>query len=260
MRPLRDKDLLLILLFYPLSIQASCIDNDDPAYNLAVSQGNYAKAFDLLAQELHLRRDEASHFKIVQGFSASHDDRHGEADPDTLELSLDPGLFMEGKEGACQGVAHELTHLRQFQRDRRFLHNTFSKQPVPEKGWNGCDRDHLDKPDAAKAEDDAYECLEDNDVAPHAAAEDIEAVLAQIPYAAQHLLRNDDVSYLAENVKNWADHEAMITDHSNESYYLPEIKSEDIRIFCRGFKETRALLVNTGPALGAWQFFCRGRH
>src|ERR1035438_10269130 len=112
MRPLRDKDLLLILLFYPLSIQASCIDNNDPTYNLAVSQGNYAKAFDVVAQELHLRAEEVRHFKIVQGFSRSHDDRHGEADPDTLELTLDPGLFIEGKEGACQGMAHELTHLR----------------------------------------------------------------------------------------------------------------------------------------------------
>src|ERR1019366_4536020 len=113
---------LVILLLSPIALDASCLDNDDPVYNLAVNQGNYEKAFRLVSQEMHLSRSEEEHFKIIPGFSQKHDDRNGQADPDTLELHLDPALFIEGKEGACQGVAHELEHLKQFQRDRRELH------------------------------------------------------------------------------------------------------------------------------------------
>ena len=32
------------------------------------------------------------------------------------------------------------------------------------------------------------------------------------------------MNYLTDNLKSWADHEAMITDHANESYYLPDLK------------------------------------
>src|SRR5882762_2625263 len=94
---------LLILLISPLALEASCLDDDDPAYNLAVSQGNYEHALQLVSRELHLSPEEQRHFKIVPGFSPAHNDRNGQADPDTLELHLDPGLFIEGKEGACQG-------------------------------------------------------------------------------------------------------------------------------------------------------------
>src|ERR1051326_6094823 len=111
----------LILLLLPALVEASCSDNGDPAYNLAVSQGDYDKAFLLVARELRLRSEEVKHFKIVPGFSTSHDERHGQADPETLDLRLDPALFIEGKEGACQGVAHERTHLKQFERDRADL-------------------------------------------------------------------------------------------------------------------------------------------
>jgi hypothetical protein len=250
----------LILLIFPMMLQASCLDNNDPVYNLAVSQGNYAKAFDVIAQEVHLTPEEKRHFKIIEGYSHSHDDRNGQADPETLEARLDPDLFIEGKEGACQDIMHELTHLRQFRRDRSRLHAAFSNHPVPEEGWKGCDRDALAKPDAQGAEDQAYDCLEDNDLVAHTAAGEIESVMAQIPYAAQRILRDDDVSYLADNLAQWASHESMITDRSNQAYYLADIKQNDIRIFCQGFKEARARFAKTEPALGAWQLFCRNRH
>src|SRR6266446_1119820 len=100
-----------LLLLCSLLLQASCLDNDDPAYNLAVGQGNYERAFEIVAREIHLTPEQQRRFKIIQGFSTKHDDRNGQADPDTLELRLDPELFIEGKEGACQGIAHELEHL-----------------------------------------------------------------------------------------------------------------------------------------------------
>jgi hypothetical protein len=234
--------LTLILLLLPLCAQASCTDNYDPSYNLAVSQGNYDKAFQGVAQELHLSAEDQRHFQIIQGFSRAHDDRHGQADPDTLDLHLDPGLFIEGKEGACQGVVHELTHLHQFQRDRRRLHDYVTKHPSP---------------NAGQAEDDAYDRLQDNDLVPHAAAADIEAVLAQIPYASGHVLRDEDLSYLVENLAAWASHQSMISDYSNQSYYLPEIKRQDVRLFCHGFDYARQRHANTAPAVGAWQYFCR---
>src|SRR5882724_1934433 len=135
-----------LLLLFPALIQASCLDNDDPAYNLAVSQGNYERAFEIVAHEIHLTPEQMRHFKIIQGFSAKHDDRNGQADPDTLELRLDPGLFIEGKEGACQGMVHELEHLKQFQKDRRELHAFFASVgtvPNGASGWNKCERENF---------------------------------------------------------------------------------------------------------------------
>ena len=253
------RGLPLILLLLPLSVQASCLDNDDPAYNLAVSQGDYAKAFHLIARELRLSSEEEHHFKIIQGFSWSHDDRHGQADPENLELDLDPGLFIEGKEGACQGMEHERTHLHQFQHDRRQLHAFFSSRPVPEGGWNGCARDTLAAPDADQAEEDAYGCLQDNDLAAHAAAMDIEAVLAQIPYARQKKLRDEDLNYLVENLTRWSDHQEEVTRTDNQSYYLPEIKQQDVRTFCKGTHAAIARLANVNASQGAWNYFCRGQ-
>jgi hypothetical protein len=211
--------LLLILLFFPASIQASCTEASDPAFNLAVSQGDCAKAFGIVSDELLLSSAEISHFKIIPGFSGAHDDRNGQADPDSLELRLDPGLFLEGKEGACQGVAHEVTHLRQFLRDRRLLDAHYPKDP--------------------QREQDAYDSLEDNDLAAHAAAQDIEAVLAQIPYASGGALRDEDFRYLVENLKRWADSQTMMISRSNESYYLPDIKREDARMASRGERYVR---------------------
>ncbi len=266
--------LLLIFLIFPAPLQASCLDNADSAYNIAVSQGDYQKALHLVAGELHLTPEQERRFKIIQGFSYNHDDRHGQADPETLELRLDPGLFIEGKEGACQGMAHELAHLRQFRRDRRRFHAYFSKHPVPEDGWKDCDREELAKPpatqqagvrpavwrtDSDQAEEEAYACLQDNDLIPHAAADDIEALLAQIPYATQHTLRDDDLNYLLDNLKRWSDHASMVTDQSNESYFLSEIKREDIRIFCKGTDYARKNFANPAPFQQAWLVFCRVR-
>jgi len=248
--------LTLILLLLPLSAQASCTDNHDPVYNFAVSQGDYEKAFRLIARELRLNPEEERHIKIIEGFSSNHDDRHGEADPESLELHLDPNLFLEGKEGACQGITHELTHLRQFRRDRARLHAFFSTRPVSNTGWNGCERDQLAKPDADQAEEEAYSCLQDNDLFPHNASDDIEAVLAQIPYATGHTLRDEDLTYLAENLKSWSDHASLVSDQSNESYYLPEIKREDIRIFCRGTAFARKNFATSAPFEQTSLFFC----
>lgn len=230
---------LLILLFSPAAVQASCA-GPDPAYALAVSQGDYQTAFERVSQEIHLRPEEKRRFQIIRGFSRSHDDRNGQANPESLEVRLDPGLFIEGKEGACQGIAHEVTHLRQFQRDRRRLHIRYSTDP--------------------RREEDAYDSLEDNDLAVHAAAMDIEAVLAQLPYATGHTLRDDDFSYLVENLNNWSDHASELSNPSNQNYYFPEIKNEDIRIFCQGAEFARKNLANTESFQQAWLAFCRTRH
>jgi hypothetical protein len=252
--------ILLIFLLFPLTIQASCTDNVDSDYDLAVSQGDYVKAFSRVAQDLHLSAEDKSHFDIIPGYSRSHDDRHGQADPDTLQVHLDPDLFGEGKEGACQGIAHELTHLRQFRRDRSRLHAYFSTHSVPESGWSGCDREVLNHPDSNQEEEEAYSCLEDNSLATHAAAEDIEAVLAQIPFASNRTLRDDDFDYLVDNLKNWADSQSMLTNHSNESYYLPEIKKEDIHQFCMGVHYAHQQKADIPTASAASLLFCGRRN
>lgn len=249
-----------LILLLPAMIQASCTDDTDPAYNLAISQGNSLQAFDLIARELHLSSNDKSHFKIIPGYSDTHDDRHGQADPDNLEIDLDPGLFIEGKEGACQGVIHELTHLRQFERDRRRLHAYYSTHPIPEQGWKDCDHQILSGTTPSQAEDEAYACLQDNDFASHEAAMDLEAVLAQIPFATKRMLREEDLNYLVENLALWSSHQTMITDHSNESYYLPEIKREDIHAFCDGAKQGFERHADLNQVLGAWRYFCRVKH
>lgn len=86
---------------------------------------------------------------------------------------------------------------------------------------------------------------------------DIEAVLAQVPFAARRILRDDDVSYLLENLTLWSDHQTMITDRSNEDYYLPVTKRNDIQIFCRGMEYARKMLANTSALAPAWEHFCR---
>jgi hypothetical protein len=230
---------LLILLIAPMA-HASCLDNNDPTYILAVNEGHYDLAFHLVARELHLTSEEEKHFQVIPGFSRAHDDRHGQADPDTLELKLDPGLFIEGKEGACQGMAHELAHLKQFERDRKALHVFYA-----------------DKPNAAQAENAAYDQLEDNDLATHAASEDIEAVLAQVPYAQGKILRDEDLDYLRDQLKTWVDHVFTIQDQSNNSYYLPEIKKIDTRLFCRGVQYIQRMRLDSSPYYSVWQMYCR---
>jgi hypothetical protein len=246
-----------LLLLFTASIHASCLDNDDPAYNLAISQGNYEHALDLVSRELHLSPDQRRHFKIIQGFGVKNDDRNGQADPDTLDLKLDPELFNEGKEGACQGVAHEVEHLKQFQKDRRTLHNFYAQHAPADNGWNKCDQENFGTHDPEKAEEDAYSCLEDNDIITHAASDDIEAVLAQVPYATERKLRDDDMNYLLDNLKAWVDNVALIQDQSNISYYLPEIKRRDTRVLCRGVHYIQERRLDSSPFYQVWQMYCR---
>jgi len=248
---------LVLLLVAPSALVASCLDNDDPAYNLAVNQGNYEGAFRIVTRELRLSPEEQSHFKIVQGFSQGHDDRNGQADPDTLELRLDPALFIEGKEGACQGIAHEREHLRQFRRDRQMLHASFARRTGSGDAWDKCDRENFGSSDPQKIEADAYSCLEENDLATHAASDDIEALLAQLPYAQNRILRDDDLQYLHEQLKSWTENVAMIQNQSNTSYYLPEIKRRDTRLFCRGVHYLQERRMNVGPYYNVWQMYCR---
>jgi hypothetical protein len=164
---------------------------------------------------------------------------------------------MEGKEGACQGIAHELEHLKQFQKDRRTVHSYYAKRAPSENGWDKCERENFGTSDPQKAEDDAYGCLEDNDLITHTAADDIEAVLAQLPYARDRSLRDDDLSYLLDNLKVWVQNVSMIQDQSNTSYYLPEIKRRDTRIFCRGVHHIQERRLDSSPFYQDWQMYCR---
>ncbi len=228
----------------------------DPIYGLALNNGDYLGLFRLVADDLGIRAEDQSHFKIIEGYSRHHDDRIGQANPVTLQISLDPKLFKEGREGLCQGVVHEWTHLKQFRRDREQLHAFFSVPSVPQEGWKGCSPEDLEELSAKAAEADAYECLQDNALVSHAAAMDIEAVLAQLPYAAQKTLRPDDLEYLKQNVIRWVDHLSTVLDHSNESYYLAEIKKEDTRIFCAGFKEAARQASPVRSAQSTWDTYC----
>ena len=93
----------------------------------------------------------------------------------------------------------------------------------------------------------------------HAAAMDIEAVLAQLPYATRHTLRDDDFSYLVESLKNWSDH-ATRAERSIQPRLLSfRNKKEDIRIFCKGADFARKSLGNPTPFQQAWRAFCRIR-
>ena len=67
-------------------------------------------------------------------------------------------LFEEGASGACLDLAHELAHLRHFQRDRK-----------------------------ASPNEEAFESLEDNDLITHNAAYEIEAVLTESAVAQEPL-------------------------------------------------------------------------
>jgi len=230
---------------------------DDPGFSQAVAEGRYDRALDIILQDLHVAKTERQHFKIDTGLSTHTDDLHAQSDADTQETSLDPALFMEGKSGACQGVAHELDHLRRFEHDRQRLHAWYSRNSPREAGWSGCDHSILGGADPARAEQDAYDCVVDDALATHAAVYEIAGVLAQVPYS-QGPLRDEDRDYLHDHLKLFVDHQAMITDLSNESYYLPEIKAEDTRIFCRGL----IYLNQTGGRLPnyeeSWKAYCPG--
>src|SRR5882724_6059610 len=63
------RSLFLILVLLPVTLGASCFDNDDPVYNLAVGRGDYTGAFRLIAEEIGIPREDQSRFKIIEGFS-----------------------------------------------------------------------------------------------------------------------------------------------------------------------------------------------
>jgi hypothetical protein len=214
---------------------AVCGSKEDLTFNRQVSQGDYAGMLHRVLEALHVPPDQAVQFYLDPTVGAHTEDVHGQADPDTGQAHIDPGLFLEGESGACQGIAHEWQHLRQFKNDRQRLHAFYLKKPRPEAAqWSGCDRNNFQTTEAVSGEEDAYSCLEDNELATHTAAADIAAILAQVPYATEGQLRYEDTDYLQDNLKNFGEHASMLSDKNNEAYYLPMIKTEDLRIFCQG--------------------------
>jgi len=249
--------LILSLIGQP-ALYAACQGDEDPAFTLLIAQGDYAGTMHLVLKSLHIAPAEANRFYLDPDVGAHSDDVHGQADADTEQVHIDPGLFLEGESGACQGILHELQHLRQFTRDHQRLHALFSKMPAPgTSGWSGCDRDELQAADAAPLEAQAYSCLQDNELSTHSAAGEIEAVLAQLPQAAGGRLRDEDMDYLRDNLKTFADHSSMLTNPSNEAYYLPAIKKEDIRIFCRGGLYIHRSRESSAPFDGVWLPYCK---
>jgi hypothetical protein len=205
--------LWLAILTIPVSLKAACEDVD-ALYEKAVSAGDYAAALARVSDDLHIPATERSRFQIDLELAQRIPDLHGQSDPVKMEAHLAPELFQEGKLGACEGVAHEWSHLRHFASDREQLH----------KGLPNTD---------GSREQDAYENLEDNDLLPHAAAHEIEAVLAQTETSRQSP-REEDRDYLIENLEKLYSSRKILADHTNEDYYLPAIKDEDKRSFCRG--------------------------
>ncbi len=257
MRPLRISPFLFFLLFPPSQSQAACGPAEDPAFETLVGKGDYAGALHLVLQDLHVSATEAGQFFLDPGVSERSDDRHGQSDPETQQSHLDPGLFLEGMAGACQGVAHELQHLRQFKRDTSHLKTYYAKQPPQERSlWVGCDVEGTLPTEPALLAAAAYPCLEDNDLSPHLAAYEIEAVLAQIPFSPAHLLRDEDLQYLQDHLKLFADHTKLLDARTNEGYYLPAIKKEDIAVFCRGAHFFRRKHLDTSAFDAAWNRYC----
>src|SRR5580698_9247149 len=89
-------------------VWAACGPVEDPAFSLLVAQGDYAGTMHLVLQGLHIPQAEAGRFYLDPDVGAHSDDVHGQADADTEQVHIDPGLFLEGESGACQGITHEL--------------------------------------------------------------------------------------------------------------------------------------------------------
>ena len=81
----------LILLMILANVGPPAWTNNDPVLPGPLAAGGVMDAFRLIADEIKMPQDDRGHFKIIAGFSRTHDDRHGQADPQTLQVSLDPG-------------------------------------------------------------------------------------------------------------------------------------------------------------------------
>jgi hypothetical protein len=81
--------------------------------------------------------------------------------------------------------------------------------------------------------------------------------MAQIPFASGRTLREDDFDYLMENLKRWVGSQSTVTNHSNESYYPPEIKKEDIRQFCLGVHYAHEKHADISFIRPTARFYCR---
>jgi hypothetical protein len=64
---------------------------------------------------------------------------------------------------------------------------------------------------------------------------------------------------LTDHIKTWIDNHQRVTDLSNESYYLPENKKQDSRIFCQGVDYVLRNGNNTTYYQQAWLTYCGGR-
>jgi hypothetical protein len=243
----------LLILGWARPVCAACHPGvEDLSLRQAVAQDDYDKALAIVLKDLPIAPEERQHFHIVKGLSAHIGDSHGQSDPDTGDTQIDPGLLEEGESGACQGAMHELTHLRRFRADRNRLKVYYTSHAPSQSGWTGCASTET----PSKPVERAYDCLEENVLTTHAATAEIEAVLAQRPYAYRGILRYEDVAYLKKNLRDWTMQSNLIRSTSNEGYYLPVIKKEDIRFYCRGLLLIREIGSMDRTLKRGWGEFC----
>jgi len=227
------------------------------SYQRSLGKEDFAGALELVLEQIRASSEDRRHFHLTKGLYRKTGGRAAQTDPETLEVYVDPGLFInETYGGACQMLAHELAHLRHLARDRRRLRRHFEIARSPSAGWAGCDRDEPASRDAGAMEARAYGCLEDNDLIAHDAAYEIEGVLSQLPYAPDARLRPEDYDYLNGYVKSWIAHPRAFQSRDDEQYYLPEMKREDLKIFCRGLRYVRKAGETYHPE---WDTLCRNR-
>ena len=247
----------LLILGHPQPIRAACHPGaEDLSLRQAVARDDYDQALAILLKDLPITPDERQHIHIVKGLSAHNGDSHGQSDPDSGETQIDPGLFDEGESGACQGAMHEVTHLRRFREDHDHLKTYYATHTQSPSGWTGCETDRTPKEPLPSPVDRAFDCLEEDVLTTHSATAEIEAVLAQRPYAYRGILRYEDVAYLKKNLRDWTMHSTMLQSTSNEGYYLPVIKKEDIRFYCRGLFLVREIGSMDRTLKRGWGEFC----
>ncbi|HVO32554.1 MAG TPA: hypothetical protein VMU17_01485 [Elusimicrobiota bacterium] len=201
-----------------------------PSYDEAAANHRYAEALGIMLNALNVTASERAAISIQPGLSAANDDRHADAEAAPMRIQVDPALFEDGYDWACQEVVHELTHYRHFASDRRALHDFFAT-PAGRSStqWRGCDDYDATVHAPSALEQTAFLCLEDDALTPHSAAFEIEAVLAQAA-ASGEPLHPEDYDYLAEHAQAFRRSSATFKNESNEAYYLPSLKTEDAAI------------------------------